>query len=464
MKLLKQLLLSSLAAVSVGWSAHCHSAVQMYYFDPDGVGVRDETPIAPSPTNPATTLGEARYNVMEAVAKVWGDAIDSPVPIRVAVISVPLSCNRFEGTLADSRPFYTMKGEPGWGRTDTVYPAALANKLSGKINEPTAPEIIIRLNSRVGEPDCIAQGFDYETQPSGNYKVNSLMVTVLHEMAHGLGFGPSFDRTTGEWTHDHGDIPDIFTRQLFDENQNANLAFMTPAQRLQSASSLGRVGWYGTNANAAVGQVLSKGPVEVTYYGTRQSVYNWEVAQFGFAPLLGASQSITGRARYVGDACNIPAGTLRAGDVAIADLGTCFVDTKALNVQKQGGAGLILVFGMFPDYDFFPVLGGNRIDEVKIPVVGMNKREGEPVRDAVATTLFSNITISRNANRYQGTTSKRGLPMMFTPSRIEAGSTLSHFDWRASKDLLMEPGITLQNGKLKAPHDLTVEALRDLGW
>ena len=45
------------------------------------------------------------------------------------------------------------------------------------------------------------------------------------------------------------------------------------------------------------------------------------------------------------------------------------------------------------------------------------------------------------------------------------GSSISHYDTVASRNLLMEPAISADlTHRLKAPDDLTFELLRDIGW
>ena len=51
------------------------------------------------------------------------------------------------------------------------------------------------------------------------------------------------------------------------------------------------------------------------------------------------------------------------------------------------------------------------------------------------------------------------------PLPVAGGSSVSHFDTVAFKNLLMEPAINPDlTHKLKAPDDLTLELMRDIGW
>ena len=54
---------------------------------------------------------------------------------------------------------------------------------------------------------------------------------------------------------------------------------------------------------------------------------------------------------------------------------------------------------------------------------------------------------------------------VYAPFPVVGGSSISHYDTVASRNLLMEPAINADlTHNLKAPDDLTFELLRDVGW
>jgi hypothetical protein len=54
---------------------------------------------------------------------------------------------------------------------------------------------------------------------------------------------------------------------------------------------------------------------------------------------------------------------------------------------------------------------------------------------------------------------------MFAPTTLDSGSSVSHFDKSASRNLLMEPAINVDlTHTLAPPNDLTLPLLRDIGW
>ena len=76
----------------------------------------------------------------------------------------------------------------------------------------------------------------------------------------------------------------------------------------------------------------------------------------------------------------------------------------------------------------------------------------------VSANMGNNPTIRAGADLL-------GRARVFSPFPVVGGSSISHFDSVARRNLLMEPAI---NGdlthKVKAPDDLTFELLRDVGW
>ena len=58
-----------------------------------------------------------------------------------------------------------------------------------------------------------------------------------------------------------------------------------------------------------------------------------------------------------------------------------------------------------------------------------------------------------------------GRVMLYTPNPFQSGSSVSHWDTFASRNLLMEPAISADlPHALTAPGALTVNLLKDIGW
>jgi len=61
--------------------------------------------------------------------------------------------------------------------------------------------------------------------------------------------------------------------------------------------------------------------------------------------------------------------------------------------------------------------------------------------------------------------SKGNRVLMYTPNPVEPGSSVSHWDTLATPNLLMEPFLNDDlTHAVRAPADLTLELLKDLGW
>ncbi len=120
-------------------------------------------------------------------------------------------------------------------RSSTWYPAALANKISNSDLSAASDDIGATFNSSV-DTGCLGAGtrfyygFDNAT-PAGTI---NLLVVVLHELGHGLGFLTFTDEATGAYFNGQ---PDAWARLMFDRDQNVTWFQMTQAQRATSAGS-----------------------------------------------------------------------------------------------------------------------------------------------------------------------------------------------------------------------------------
>jgi hypothetical protein len=76
----------------------------------------------------------------------------------------------------------------------------------------------------------------------------------------------------------------------------------------------------------------------------------------------------------------------------------------------------------------------------------------------VAGTIGKDPTIRAGADAL-------GRARLFMPNPVQTGSSGSHYDSIAFRNLLMEPAINPDlTHRVKAPEDLTLELFRDIGW
>ena len=175
--------------------------------DGPGEGFNDPTSVAPVAGNTGTTLGQQRLNVFQAAADAWGVIVDSSVDIPIIAGFDPLECEMTSGVLGAAGPSLFVFAAGGFfPMDDTWYPFALANAVtSNDLSDelglpPSTPNIGAAFNSAVDDdPDCLT-GVTWwygigAPPPAGTI---DLFTTVLHEIAHGLGFTTGVDRETGE--------------------------------------------------------------------------------------------------------------------------------------------------------------------------------------------------------------------------------------------------------------------------
>jgi hypothetical protein len=169
---------------------------------------------------------DARAAFQRAV-DIWATLITSPVPIRIRATWEPLANN----VLGGARPGTYLRS-PQTPRFPVWYPVALFEKITGVDFDPSQPDIVASFNS--SNTDWF---FGTSGQPGANQY--DLTTTVLHEIAHGLGFSSSFglnDQNQGSWGL--AGLPfayDLFLRDNQDRDLTDTLAFRNPSVQLRTA-------------------------------------------------------------------------------------------------------------------------------------------------------------------------------------------------------------------------------------
>jgi len=220
--------------------------------DGAGEGFNDPTPVGPEGGNTGTTRGAQRLNLFNFAAGIWGAFLDSNVPINVRSQFNPQTpCSTSGGVLGSAGATTVHRNFANAQFPDTHYPAALANKRAGSDLNPATPEINATFNSDVdngclGAGSSFYYGLDNITPPG---RIN-LLIVLLHEMGHGLGFQSFVNGTTGAL---FVGFPDIFTRYMFDRTTGKYWYQMTDAERQASAVNPGNVLWDGANVRIASG-------------------------------------------------------------------------------------------------------------------------------------------------------------------------------------------------------------------
>lgn len=458
---LRMLLPAIVTLLLVSAQVQARATIQIQVMDAPGEGFNDPTPVAPVGGNPGTTLGEQRLYAFTHAANLWARQLDSGVTIVIEAAFNPLASNVLgsAGAKRVFRDFAASEFFAGPVFPFTWYGSALADKVAGRDVSPGVGDITCQFNS----------DFDFYLGVDRDFGSKPDLVTVLlHEFAHGLGFQNFVTESTGANMSGYTDVYSQFTLDL---ETGLTWSQMSDAQRAASALKWGGVVWTGGVVRAALPQVLTLGSPEFAVtapsYIARQ--YRFATAMFG-PSVEGAVSANIAVALDAADAAG-PSSTdgcssltnpsQVAGKIAIIDRGTCTFTDKVLNAQNAGAVAVIVhnsstgVFGS---------MGGSD-PAVRIPSIMIGYADGSTIRQEIQNSSSGvPAVLQRNMSVYTGGDSQ-GRARLYAPNPVEAGSSISHYDSFASKNLLMEPAINMDlTHELGAPFDLTVEQLRDVGW
>jgi hypothetical protein len=465
---------AALALFCSAWAgAQAAATITIVNQNAPGVGFNDPTPAAPVGGNPGTTLGEQRLIAFTHAADLWGATLTSGVPIRIGAAFVPLACSANSGVLGSAGAADIFSNFPGAPRPNTWYPSALASKLAGADQAgAAAPHINARFNSRLGLfADCLPGLAFYLGLDNNAGSQVDLVAVLLHEMAHGLGFQTFTDNQTGQ--QDSG-MPSIWDHFLLDNRTNKLWVNMTDAERQASAISGNGLSWNGPTVTSAVPVVLDPlSNLAVSGPAAAGAAGDYQVGDASFGPPLGmpavAGQlmPVVDQADGSGLACTaLSAANALAvkNNVALVDRGVCTFTVKAANVQQAGAIAMIVA-----DNAPGAVTGlGGDDPSIVIPAVRISQDDGIKLKATLTrrSRTKSGVIASLGVNpeRLAGTDAARRI-LMYTPTTVQPGSSVSHYTTDAKPNQLMEPAINSDlTHELIPPQDLTFPLLQDIGW
>jgi hypothetical protein len=460
------------ATLAILFSARPQAAATIAILNNDGAGegFNDPTPVAPIGGNPGTTLGQQRLIAFQHAANIWGATLTSTVTIVVRANFDPLTCTPTGAVLGSAGPITVSRDFTGVPIAATWYHAALANRLAGTDLVTTLPDIGATFNVNLGQPGCLTGSPFYlgldNNVPAG--QVN-LIVVLLHEFGHGLGFSTVTNGSTGAQI---SGFPSVYDRFALDNTSGLTWNNMTNAQRVASAINTRKLVWNGANVTAAAPGVLSLGTPELTASAPSSVAGSYLVGLAAFGPAL-TSTGVTGEVMPVsspagGAACNPLTGVDAVAvnnKVALIDRGVCGFAVKVKNAQNAGARAVIMVNnapGSPP-----PGMGGTD-PTITIPSVMITQADGTTFKNAlrfrsrtssgVFTTMRVNGTVLLGAD-------PAGRVLLYTPNPFIGGSSVSHWDTSAFRNLLMEPNINSDlTQSLNPPFDLTRAFMTDIGW
>lgn len=470
-------------------SAFANAHIVIVNADPPGVGFNDPSPATPVGGNTGTTKGQQRLIAFQYAASIWEAKIDSNVDIRIRANFGPLGCNATSATLGSAGARGIWANTDNIRETDTWYHVALANKMSGFDNAPIGNttgddevDIGASFNSNIGTPGCLQNsgGWYYglntltDVTPTGLTKIN-LVAVLLHEFGHGLGFSTFVNRTTGQnvgfptfpW-------PDVYEKRIFDNTQNLYWDMMSAAQRLASRVNDGNLVWAGANVTAQAPSVLQRqGRLTISSPSSIAGNYALGMAEFGtflsYPGLSGQLVQALDAANVAGpsttDGCTAILNDVN-GKIAFINRGTCGFAVKVKNAQDAGAIGV--------------VIGDNAASATPADMAGSSNgafdqsitiRSGRTtlaVADIIRAGLSSgtvNVTLDVDPVSNLRGGDNLGRVQLYAPVVFASGSSTSHFDTRATRNLLMEPFNTSNTRhNLVPPDDLTLAQMRDIGW
>lgn len=468
---LKNGLSAAAAALGVVLAAPAFAAnMVLNNVDAPGVGFNDPTPAAPVGGNTGTTVGQQRLIAYERALELWGKTLRSSVTIVVQGSFARLPCNAGGGVLAQAGALQIFANFPGAPLQGHWYGAALANALAAQDLTPGPPDpgpfappfnddIVANFNGDVGKPDCIAgPGWYYGLDNNAGPGQIDFLDTVMHEVAHGLGFQNFANEATGSTPLG---LPDVYMANTLDLTNGGLWNTFNASQIIASAVRNGSVVWAGGHVTANAPLVL--GPFQgIRFTGGVSKEIEFGVAAFGPAPsasnfngpIVVATDGVAAPGGgTLGDGCE-PITSNVAGKIAMVDRGLCTFVTKVKNAQNAGATAVIIANSLNrPAFE-----PGGADATITIPSIGISTADGAAVKAATTTV---NAEFFFDPTRLAG--AAEGYVRLYAPPTVALGSSISHFDTVAAPNLLMEPFIT-SDLRSASNLDLTPSLMRDVGW
>ena len=212
-------------------------------------GFNDPAAATPEGGNMGTTLGQQRLNVFNFAAGIWGALLDSAVDIQVNAQFDPQTCTPTQAVLGSASTTTVHRDHANASFPMTWHHQALANKQAGS-DLSANPDINTTFNSNLnGQAGCLGGrrwylGFDNSTPAN----TTNLLIVVLHELGHGLGFSEFTNGNTGGLFNG---LPDVFTSFMFDMTTMEAWNDMTDMERFTSGRNPDNVVFVGDSIQIA---------------------------------------------------------------------------------------------------------------------------------------------------------------------------------------------------------------------
>jgi hypothetical protein len=441
--------------------ALAQGSILVDFFAAPGTGFADNTPAVPVGGNPGLTVGQQRIYVFLQAAAIWTQALKPANDIYVAAQFTSLGPN----VLGSAGARFIWSNFPGAELPNTWYFDALADRLANADLSPPTYDIQASFSSDF----AFYLGFDNNESPG----TSDLLAVVLHEMGHGLNFANAVNERDGSIPAPSGSTEafgDIYSQYTQDVTTGKTWNAMTPAERATSALNVRHVSWSGLHVKQDQYKVLERGEPAVRLTAQGATV----TAMLGRAS-FGAAITASGTAGNVvaaidaadvigpspTDGCSPITNDVR-GAVALIDRGTCGFVVKVKHAQDAGAIAVLIgdnVTALPP-----PDLGGGD-PTITIPSGRIGLADATAIRANLALGAAVRARLLLDTTVYAGTDRVRRQVMVAALNPVSPGSSISHFEAVASRNLLMEPAINSDlTSSLQPPNDLTLPLLTDLGW
>jgi hypothetical protein len=192
-----------------------------------------------------TTFPEGAKAAFNAAGAIWGNLLQSSVPVTISACWSNLGSSSILGYSGGGSSYRDFSGAP---LANTWYSESLANALHGSDLGPSKFDMYITYNSSFSW----YYGTDGIT-PAGQY---DLMSVVLHEIAHGLNFAGMMSYSGGSGGWGSAGYPDVYDTFMKDGAGNLLIntgVYANPSAALGSALTSNNIWFHGANAMAANG-------------------------------------------------------------------------------------------------------------------------------------------------------------------------------------------------------------------
>ena len=232
------------ALVMLAWQRHAEakSTFVVNNMDAAGSGFNDPTPATPVGGNPGTTVGAQRLAAFREAANIWAAALDSRVPVVIDAHFGPLTCTAGRIQLGEAGATGLVANQPGLPR-DVYIPMPLADRLAEVDLFPDRADIEATFSGNLRQCSSIGQDWYYGFDGKPRANDIDLILVVLHELGHGLGFSSAVDDDTGALAG-NGFI-DAYSAHIFDNGTGRAWTAMSNAERAASARNARHLVWNG---------------------------------------------------------------------------------------------------------------------------------------------------------------------------------------------------------------------------